>query len=575
MTDETAGYADPLRLRFSLITGALGSGKTTLLNAMLRTPSLRDAFVLVNEFGDVGIDHTLIAEVSESVILLESGCACCAMTGDLRDELTNIVDQLAAETWVYGRHVILETTGLADPLPILRLLTSDEVLRDHFTIGPILTTVDVLRHYEHSSGDPSYHSQLALADILVFTKTRMASASDRTRASRMVEAANPLALAFEFTGSDAAAARAADALINGSAAEKPARVDGHPRRQRAHLHGVSAFTLTMSQPVDQARFLTWLKLQVQSAGEDVLRLKGAVAFSDGWYDVNGYGTILHTPSPVTGRDCALPGRLAVIVRGLRQAALQRGLDWACYGFAPERPSDARTLQRYAPLTMAPAALAGVRALLTPACIDAMRPMLRWNCHNPWSLAGQGEWAWPLLSLLESAEIAGLAAERFGGNLNLVSSEIITPSTYWLGRQGNALVADEGQHVPVASERCVAIKIALWGLAEWQAGAVWHDLTLPVAMGSASRDWAVLSVIYSDALAPFSREKDHPVNRRRAMDRPLEGLCSAPIWHVSGERCTATNYVRGFDRPTAEWAAGLESPPYARPRERQDRTMSVR
>lgn len=545
------------RLRFSLITGALGSGKTTLLNAMLRTSDLSEAFVLVNEFGAIGIDHALIAEVTEKVVLLESGCACCAVTGDLKDELTKIVDQVMAGTWRYGRHVILETTGLADPLPILQLINSDEVLRDHYVMGRIMTAFDTLRHYDDASADPAYESQIALADVLVLTKVRMASASDNKRARQMIEHANPLALAVEYSGGDAGSL--ARRLIGGNHLDREDAAPElhHPHNHsheghHHHLEGVTSFALTIGSEVARADFLRWLQLFSQASGEDLLRLKGSVPFIDGWHDVNGYGTVLHSPLPVVGRDYELPGRLVVIARGLDPAAVQRGLDWACLGQRIHRQSDLPTEDAQVSVITAP--LSEIRALLSPERVSSIPQVLRWNLHNPWSIAGMPDLAWPLLDILEGPDMVAGVAKRCGANLNLLSSEILTPQTHWLGLQGGCLIADEGSHVAVPPRQCWSVKVPLWGLPGWHDETRCHDLTAPVGLGPAGEDWAVLSVIFADALEVFDRSADHPAHRQRGLDRPLEPLATAPIWHVAGARHPATNYVRGFARPMAEWVS---------------------
>src|SRR5882762_9541057 len=158
------------RLPVTLLTGFLGSGKTTLLNAWLRSPELADAAVIVNEFGEVGIDHALIASSSDHTIELSTGCLCCTVRGDLVDTLRELeVQRVKGEVRAFDR-VVIETTGLADPAPVIQALMTFPVAR-RFRLRQVVTTVDAAHGARTFEQHPESVKQAAVADEIVVTKT--------------------------------------------------------------------------------------------------------------------------------------------------------------------------------------------------------------------------------------------------------------------------------------------------------------------------------------------------------------------------------------------------------------------
>src|SRR5690349_9416911 len=126
----------------NIVTGFLGSGKTTLLQRLLRAPQLRDVAVLVNEFGEIGLDHHLLHAVTETTLLLSNGCLCCATRGDVSGALQALLSQRTRKEVPWFARVVIETSGLADPVPIVYTLISNPILRHHFRAGAIVTTID-------------------------------------------------------------------------------------------------------------------------------------------------------------------------------------------------------------------------------------------------------------------------------------------------------------------------------------------------------------------------------------------------------------------------------------------------
>ena len=157
-----------------LLSGFLGSGKTTLLRRMLDTPALGDSAVLVNEFGEIGLDHHLLRHIDGETVLLRSGCICCTVRDDLGAALKDLLSRQARGEIPPFARVVVESTGLADPVPILSTVATDPALRHHFRIGRVVTVVDAVNAALQSRQQPEWAKQVAVADRLVITKTDMA-----------------------------------------------------------------------------------------------------------------------------------------------------------------------------------------------------------------------------------------------------------------------------------------------------------------------------------------------------------------------------------------------------------------
>ena len=220
-------------LEICLLTGALGSGKTTLLNNLLSNSKLQGSMVLINEFGDIGLDHEIVREVAEDVVLLSSGCLCCSLKGDLRDELTVIVEDLGSgKLPPVSGPIIIETTGLADPIPILKLINSDEVLQHHMVIKNVITVVDAISIQAQVKEFPEVENQVAFADILAVSKTDLASIADQSISNTIMDKLNPLARRFEVRTEDAIA----DLINSITSLNKTAKSIPTPKRKNNLNH---------------------------------------------------------------------------------------------------------------------------------------------------------------------------------------------------------------------------------------------------------------------------------------------------------------------------------------------------
>src|ERR1700751_1953189 len=175
----------------TLLTGFLGSGKTTVLNHVLKEPGMAATAVIVNEFGEIGLDHLLVERSSEDVILLNSGCLCCTVRGDIVDTLTNLfVDRVKGKVPYFTR-VAIETTGLADPAPILHTLMTDPIVAARYMLDGVVTTVDVVHGAATLDKQPEAVKQAAVADRLLLTKTDLAGAAARQQIKARLRALNP------------------------------------------------------------------------------------------------------------------------------------------------------------------------------------------------------------------------------------------------------------------------------------------------------------------------------------------------------------------------------------------------
>lgn len=278
----------------SLLTGFLGSGKTSLLNHLLRDPAMAGCAVLINEVGEVGLDHLLIERIDEEVVLLESGCLCCTVRGDLARALRDLTLRHEAGTLARLDRVVIETTGLADPAPVINTLMRDPFLAHRFRLDGVVATLDP----RHAAWQLAQHTeaqrQIAMADRVVLTKCDIASDDEVAQAQRQLDTLNPGAQRFLSRQG----AVPAD-LLSGMALYDPAqrgpavaawlgaaRIAAAPAARGAfgqrlvappaHDSRVATHLLRFDTPFEWDAFIDAIDLLLQVAGDRVLRLKGLV-----------------------------------------------------------------------------------------------------------------------------------------------------------------------------------------------------------------------------------------------------------------------------------------------------------
>jgi G3E family GTPase len=309
------------RLPVVLVTGFLGSGKTTLLSRLLRRPELGETAVIVNELGEVAIDHHLLRRVDERTVLLANGCVCCTLRGDLADELRDLLSRRTRGEIPAFRRVLVETTGLADPAPVLNTLLAEPVVRHHFEPGAVLATVDAVNGLGQLERERETVKQVVVADRLVVTKTDVAHRDEVTRLEKRLRALNPAAELLEVSFGEV---EPAVLLAGGNGDPRGLEI---PEATPGHAGDLQPFVLVLDRPVDWTAFGIWLTMLLQARGSDVLRVKGLL-------DVGGPGPVVlngvqHVVSPPEHLE-AWPdedrrSRIVFIARGIEKRHVEESL----------------------------------------------------------------------------------------------------------------------------------------------------------------------------------------------------------------------------------------------------------
>jgi G3E family GTPase len=258
-------------LPISLLTGFLGSGKTTLLRRALMSPEFSDTAVVINEFGEIALDHYLVAAVDAPVLELPGGCLCCAIREDLASTLRGLVARREEGACSRFRRIVVETTGLADPAPILFTMAADATLEEHLRLDRVVATVDTTTALETLARYAEAERQIALADRLVVTKTDLAPCSERLR--QRIAMLNPVA--EPILGADA---QDLGGILWGSGL--PTTLRPLSDAIAAHTHGVAAYGLILRHPCSRLEFARALGELARDRGEDLLRVKGILEFAD-------------------------------------------------------------------------------------------------------------------------------------------------------------------------------------------------------------------------------------------------------------------------------------------------------
>jgi G3E family GTPase len=323
----------------TIVTGFLGSGKTTLLSKVLSAPSMANTAVFVNEFGEVGLDHHLLVRADEKTVLLEHGCVCCTTREDLVGALLELLDDEDKGRIPPLDRVVVETTGLADPAPILFTVFSHPVLQHHYNVDRVLSTVDAVNGELHLDRNPESTRQVAAADVIVLTKTDIAKTDAIHTLRPRLRSINPSALVIEAplgevdpeelfspaaNWSPTSSHGGPDLAANGSA-PAPETPDAGDARHVSHTHSTA---LMFDGPVDWTAFGTWFSMLLHARGEDVLRVKGLVDVGEaGPVLLNGVQHVVHPPEHLgEWPDDDRRSRIVFITRGVRSEELTASLE---------------------------------------------------------------------------------------------------------------------------------------------------------------------------------------------------------------------------------------------------------
>ena len=328
----------------TVVTGFLGAGKTTLINRLLKDPALADTAVIVNEFGEVGIDHLLVEASSDGVIELSDGCLCCSVRGELVDTLAELIERVQTGRIASLRRIVIETTGLADPVPVLQSLMAHPVLMQALRLDGVVCAVDAVTGLGALDRHAEAVRQVAVADTVLVTKTDMTAAAAMTDIEARIAAINPQARLLRNDAGIGAAAllsgAGGDALTQRLAEQDDGHGHdhdhhgdhGHDHAHRHHHHksSIRSFALTHDAPVDMATIGMFLDLLRSQQGERILRMKGIVWVSQDEARpvvVHGVGALLHPPVRLE----AWPGdkretRIVIIGDGLDESYVRKIFD---------------------------------------------------------------------------------------------------------------------------------------------------------------------------------------------------------------------------------------------------------
>lgn len=300
------------RIPVSIVTGFLGAGKTTLIRALLDSPEGANTAVVVNEYGEVGIDNALLRASSDATVLLGNGCLCCTVRSDLQESLHTLVADRTRGAVPAFQRVVIETSGLADPGPLLQTFASDRALGQEFHLQALVTVIDAPNGARNLSTAPEAREQVALADRIVLTKTDLAEP----------EAA--AALVRELAGLTAAPVECAmhgaidPAYLLDERLDLPVRIREHDHAH-AHSHNIDSFAITLDRPLRWSAFEQAMAVLTALRGPDLLRVKGIIAVEGvkGPVVVHAVQHTAHRPIELqTWPDDDWRSRLVFITRGI-------------------------------------------------------------------------------------------------------------------------------------------------------------------------------------------------------------------------------------------------------------------
>src|SRR5271170_6920930 len=359
-----AGLNAASRIPVTVLTGFLGSGKTTLLNHVLKQPDMAATAVIVNEFGEIGLDHLLVESATEDTVLLQSGCLCCTIRGDIVNTLTDLFVKRVKGRVPYFTRAVIETTGLADPAPVLHALFSDPIVAERYMIDGVVTTVDAVNGAGTLDRQPEAVKQAAVADRLIVTKSDLAEPAALAALEARLRALNPgapllhaahgainpaelfgLGLFDPQTKSVEVQRWLQDEAV---AAQHGDGEDGDHHHHEAPGHDVNrhdsrirAFCITRERPISWGALSGWLDALATMRGDDLLRLKAIVALADRPEQpvvLHGVQHLFHPPVLLPAwPDEDRRTRIVFITRDLPQEMIEQSLAAFEAADEPEAP----------------------------------------------------------------------------------------------------------------------------------------------------------------------------------------------------------------------------------------------
>jgi G3E family GTPase len=344
-----AGINAASRIPVTVLTGFLGSGKTTLLNHVLKQPDMAATAVIVNEFGEIGLDHLLVESATEDVVLLNSGCLCCTVRGDIANTLTDLFVGRVKGKVPYFTRAVIETTGLADPAPVLHALLADPIVAERYMIDGVVTTVDAVNGAGTLDRQIEAVKQAAVADRLILTKTDLAEPPVLAALEARLAALNPgapllhavhgaidpgalfgLGLFDPETKSVEVRRWLQDEAVAAHDSDNPAGHDHHHHHDvNRHDARIRAFCITRDRPMSWNALSGWLDALASMRGDDLLRVKAIIALADRPDQpvvLHGVQHLFHPPVLLPAwPDDDRRTRIVFITRDLPQAMIEQSL----------------------------------------------------------------------------------------------------------------------------------------------------------------------------------------------------------------------------------------------------------
>jgi len=309
------------RIPVTVVTGFLGAGKTTLIRELLTRPEGANTAVVVNEFGEIGIDHALLRSSSDVTVLLGNGCVCCAVRTDLQESLRTLFAERGRGAVPSFERVIIETSGLADPGPVLQTIASDRALGDVFHLQGLVAVVDAPGGAGNLDQAPEARQQVALADRIVLTKTDLAGKAAATALTGRLGALSAAPVATAINGAIDPAFLLEESL------DLSARAAAHEHdHAHAHSHGIDSFAVFFERPLPWPVFEQAMAVLTGLRGADLLRIKGLVAVEGcrGPVVVHAVQHVAHRPVELEDwPDGDRRSRLVFITRNLAKAQIEQ------------------------------------------------------------------------------------------------------------------------------------------------------------------------------------------------------------------------------------------------------------
>src|SRR6516164_8962509 len=300
------------RLPVIAVTGFLGAGKTTLIRALLDMPEGANTAVVVNEYGEVGVDHALLRSSSDVTVLLGNGCLCCSVRTDLQETLRGLFADRARGAVPSFERVVIETSGLADPGPVLQTFATDRGLGREFYLQALICVIDAVNGSHNVERMPEAKKQVALADRIVVTKSDLANGATNERLMELIGPLNHAPVSIAKNGEIDPSF-----LLD----EPPAARQSFDLRPAEHTHGLNSFSLFFEEPLGWTGFEQAMAVMAALRGPDLLRVKGILAIREcrGPVVTHFVQHVAHPPVELEDwPDADRRSRLVFVTRGLRR-----------------------------------------------------------------------------------------------------------------------------------------------------------------------------------------------------------------------------------------------------------------